>query len=274
MTKQPKKIGPRELNGRELVGFIKERQAHQVRGLRQHFKVVPKLAIITTIDSPVIDLYVRLKCNYAADIAVETEVYRTTSQAVGDLLAQLNADPSVKGIIVQLPLDDPAQTDAVVNLITPEKDVDGLGQNAKWDSATATAINWLLAGYNVNLSDKRLALVGNGRLVGAPLLKMWRNSGLDVTVYDESTTNKLATELIDYDVIVSAAGVPGLIKSEMLRSGAAVVDAGTASEGGKVVGDLDPAARQRSDLTVTPEKGGVGPLTIAALLDNVIRASY
>ena len=274
MTKQPKQVGPRELNGRELVGFIKERQAHQVRGLRQHFKVVPKLAIITTIDSPVIDLYVRLKCNYAADIAVETEVYRTTSQAVGDLLAQLNADPSVKGIIVQLPLDDPAQTDAVVNLITPEKDVDGLGQNAKWDSATATAINWLLAGYNVNLSDKRLALVGNGRLVGAPLLKMWRNSGLDVTVYDESTTDKLATELINYDVIVSAAGVPGLIKSEMLRPGAVVVDAGTASEGGKVVGDLDPAARQRSDLTVTPEKGGVGPLTIAALLDNVIRASY
>ena len=274
MTKQPKQIGPRELNGRELVGFIKERQAHQVRGLRQHFKVVPKLAIITTIDSPVIDLYVRLKCNYAADIAVETEVYRTTSQAVGDLLVQLNANPSVKGIIVQLPLDDPAQTDAVVNLIAPEKDVDGLGQNAKWDSATATAINWLLAGYNVNLSGKRLALVGNGRLVGAPLLKMWRNSGLDVTVYDESTTNKLATELIDYDVIVSAAGVPGLIKSEMLRSGAVVVDAGTASEGGKVVGDLDPAARQRSDLTVTPEKGGVGPLTIAALLDNVIRASY
>ena len=274
MTKQPKQVGPRELNGRELVGFIKERQAHQVRGLRQHFKVVPKLAIITTIDSPVIDLYVRLKCNYATDIAVETEVHRTTSQAVGDLLAQLNADPSVKGIIVQLPLDDPAQTDAVVNLITPEKDVDGLGQNAKWDSATATAINWLLAGYNVNLSGKRLALVGNGRLVGAPLLKMWRNSGLDVTVYDESTTDKLATELINYDVIVSAAGVPGLIKSEMLRPGAVVVDAGTASEGSKVVGDLDPAARQRSDLTVTPEKGGVGPLTIAALLDNVIRASY
>lgn len=274
MTKQPKQVGPRELNGRELVGFIKERQAHQVRGLRQHFKVVPKLAIITTIDSPVIDLYVRLKCNYATDIAVETEVYRTTSQAVGDLLAQLNADPSVKGIIVQLPLDDPAQTDAVVNLITPEKDVDGLGQNAKWDSATATAINWLLAGYNVNLSGKRLALVGNGRLVGAPLLKMWRNSGLDVTVYDESTTDKLATELINYDVIVSAAGVLGLIKSEMLRPGAVVVDAGTASEGGKVVGDLDSAARQRSDLTVTPEKGGVGPLTIAALLDNVIRASY
>lgn len=274
MTKQPKQVGPRELNGRELVGFIKERQAHQVRGLRQHFKVVPKLAIITTIDSLVIDLYVRLKCNYAADIAVETEVHRTTSQAAGDLLAQLNADPSVKGIIVQLPLDDPAQTDAVVNLIAPEKDVDGLGQNAKWDSATATAINWLLAGYNVNLSDKRLALVGNGRLVGAPLLKMWRNSGLDVTVYDESTTDKLDTELIDYDVIVLAAGVPGLIKSEMLRSGAVVVDAGTASEGGKVVGDLDPAARQRSDLTVTPEKGGVGPLTIAALLDNVIRASY
>ena len=274
MTKQPKQVGPRELNGRELVGFIKERQAHQVRGLRQHFKVVPKLAIITTIDSPVIDLYVRLKCNYAADIAVETEVYRTTSQAAGDLLAQLNANPSVKGIIVQLPLDDPAQTDAGVNLIAPEKDVDGLGQNAEWDSATATAINWLLAGYNVNLSGRRLALVGNGRLVGAPLLKMWRNSGLDVTVYDESTTDKLATELINYDVIVSAAGVPGLIKSEMLRPGAVVVDAGTASEDGKVVGDLDPVARQRSDLTVTPEKGGVGPLTIAALLDNVIRASY
>lgn len=263
----------RILNGRELAGFIKERQAHQVRGLIQHFKSQPKLAIIVANDDPVIDLYTRLKKNYGEDIKIIVDIHKVDQSEVAELIGKLNNDNSVKGIVLQLPIANPEQTDELANMITPHKDVDGLGQEAEWDSATAMAINWLLAGYGIDLIDKKLAIVGNGRLVGKPLAKMWRNSGLNPDVYDDTCTD-LQLALIDKDVIVTATGVPGLIKSDMLKRNAVVVDAGTADDNGKVVGDLSAEARQRSDLNLTPEKGGVGPLTIAALLDNVIRASY
>lgn len=246
---------------------------HQVRGLIQHFKSQPKLAIIVANDDPVIDVYTRLKKNYGEDIKIIVDIHKVDQPEVTGLIDELNNDDSIKGIVLQLPIANPEQTNELVNMIDPHKDVDGLGQNAKWDSATAMAINWLLAGYGIDLANKKLAIVGNGRLVGQPLSKMWRNSGLAPDVYDD-TCSDLKSVLIDKDIIVTATGVPGLIKSDMLKRGAVVVDAGTADDNGRVVGDLDEPARRRDDLTLTPEKGGVGPLTIAALLDNVIRASY
>ena len=133
---------------------------------------------------------------------------------------------------MQLPLDNPNQTDELIELIVPDKDVDGLGENAKWDSTTAMAINWLLAGYGVDLGGKKLAIVGQGRLVGRPLAKMWRNSGYDVTALDDSC-HDLAGVLIDKDVVVTATGVPRLIQPDMLRCGAVVVDAGVADDNGQ-----------------------------------------
>ena len=263
----------RILNGRELRDFIEERQAHQVRGLIQHFKSQPKLAIIQTKHDAVTDVYTRLKKAYGEEIQIVVDVYKINQAEATDLIKKLNADDSVKGIIVQLPLAHPEQTDELVNLVDPAKDVDGLGQNAKWDASTAMAINWLLAGYGIELMDKKIAVVGQGRLVGAPLTKMWCNSGYDVTALDDTCTD-LKQALIDQDVVVTATGVPGLIKSEMLKQKAIVVDAGTADQNGQVVGDVDLAVRDRKDITITPVKGGVGPLTIAALFDNVIRASY
>lgn len=119
---------------------------------------------------------------------------------------------------------------------------------------------------------KKIALVGNGRLVGAPLAHMWQISGYNVTVFDENSQG-MEAQLPEFDVIVTATGVPGLIKSSMVKHGTVVVDAGTASEHGKIVGDTAPELRERDDLTMTPEKGGVGPLTVAALFDNVINAA-
>lgn len=261
------------LNGSELVGYIKERQAKQVRALRQAWHVFPRLAIVKPLgSSSVIDTYVHMKGRYGDDILIET-VVETLSQ--DDMLAtieRLNADISVHGIIVQLPLDDTSRTDEIVNMIAPEKDVDGLGENASFESATAGAIDWLLAGYGVELKGKKIAIVGNGRLVGAPLAKMWRENALDVTVLTRKNTD-LKGILKTSDVIITATGSPHLITSDMIKPGAVVVDAGTASEGGVIVGDLDPAVRQRDDLTITPEKGGVGPLTIAVLFDHVISAA-
>lgn len=260
------------LDGAELAGFIKERQLKQVRALRQSWRVFPRLAIIQTIDSSVIDMYVRLKKTYGADILIDVDVYKIDQSELLSKVASLNADDSVHGIIIQLPLSDTSQTDEAVNSIVPEKDVDGLGENASMTPATAMAIDWLLAGYNVNLEGKIIAIVGNGRLVGSPLARLWNNAGLNVTVYDD-TTSDLADAVSGANLIVTATGVPALITRDMVQPGAVVVDAGTASENGKIVGDVSAEVRELDDITITPEKGGVGPLTVAALFDNVIQAA-
>lgn len=261
------------LNGTELVGYIKERQARQVRALRQAHHVFPKIVIIKGVNvSPVIDTYVRMKQRYGDDILIESEVITLDDDAMPAAIERYNDDPMIHGIIVQLPINDVAKTNDIVDRIAPGKDIDGLGRDAVFDSATAIAINWLLAGYGIELRGKKIAIVGRGKLVGTPLAKMWQASGYDVTVIDREFPD-MNSALMASDVIVTATGMPRLITSNIVPIGATVVDAGTASEEGGIVGDVDPAVRERDDIKITPEKGGVGPLTIAALFDNVITAA-
>ncbi|MEO6761796.1 MAG: bifunctional 5,10-methylenetetrahydrofolate dehydrogenase/5,10-methenyltetrahydrofolate cyclohydrolase [Candidatus Saccharimonadales bacterium] len=260
------------LNGSELAEFIEERQAHQVRGLRQAAGVIPKLAIIITVDHPAIETYVRMKKRYGADILVDVDVHKIKQAEAPALIAQLNDDDSVHGIIIQLPLEDPAETDKIVDLVVPAKDVDALGKNATLEPATPLAIMWLLAGYNVDLRGKKIVLVGRGKLVGAPLERILKASGQDVVVVDRSTDD-LESEVTQADVVITATGQPGLITSAIIKPNAVVVDAGVAGEQGKTVGDLAADVYDRDDLIITPKKGGVGPLTISALFDNVIRAA-
>ncbi len=260
------------LMGSELAGFIKERQVQSVRSLTQLTNITPKLAIIKTVDNPVIDLYVRLKEGYAKDIGAKVEVYRIKQNEVPDLLARLNSDNSVHGIIIQLPLEDPKQTEELVNQVAPEKDVDALGEKAQFDPATPVAILWLLSGFNIDLVGKHVVLIGRGKLVGGPLEKMLRASGIDVTVIDSNTKN-VADVAREADVIVTATGRPAILTSDMVKSGAVVVDAGVASEEGKTLGDVAKDVLEREDITITPEKGGVGPLTICALFENLIQAA-
>lgn len=260
------------LNGRELAEFIKERQAREVRGLRQVHGVIPRLAIVQCIDDPVINTYVRLKKKYGADILVEVEHHQVQQVEIAKLLQKLNADTSIHGVIVQLPLVDPSQTDAIVNMVAPRKDVDALGNAAVYDAATPMAIMWLLAGYNVDLRGKKVVLIGRGKLVGAPLEKMLRNSGYDVAVIERGVSD-LSQRTQEADVIITATGSPAILYPDMIKHGAVVVDAGVASEDGKTVGDVAPELYERDDLTVTPIKGGVGPLTVCALFENVIRAA-
>lgn len=262
----------RILNGRELADYVKERQLKQVRTLRNQWKTIPTLAIVIASEDTVIDTFVRLKQAYGEDITIDVEVRRVKQAAVRETVEALNDDELIHGIIIQLPLEDPSQTDELVGLIKPEKDVDGLGTSGTYISATATAIDWLVAGYNVTLKERIIAIVGQGRLVGAPLAELWRNGGLTVVTYDETTVD-LQSELRKADIIVSATGVPGLITSQMISPGKVVVDAGTTSENGVLVGDIAEDVRERNDLTITPVRGGVGPLTIAALFDNVIQAA-
>ena len=270
----------RFLNGAELRDFIKERQAKQVRALRQSWRVFPKLVIFYSSKNPVTETYMRLKEKYGEDILIEVERRKVEISKLKEEIQKANIDEDIHGIIVQLPLENKNgekisknETEAILSEISKEKDVDGLN-GGDFTPATAQAINWLLAGYNIPLENKKIAVVGQGKLVGAPLSKMFEDSDIDVSKFDELNSDEMKEKLKDFDVVITAVGKPGLITSEMIKNKAVVVDAGTASENGKIKGDVVDSVREfRKDLTITPIKGGVGPLTVASLIDNVIVAA-
>ncbi len=258
------------LSGAEIAGYMKENQARIVRSFLGREKLRPKLVIIRNSDNPVILKYVELKKQYGEDIGIEVEDW--LRQDLPQAMEEANQDSSVHGVILQLPIQGETNVDELVQRIAPEKDVDGLNPaGAVFESATATAVDWLLNGYDIPLKSAEIAIVGRGRLVGAPLERMWRASGYNVTVFHRGDDLE---RLKDFDVIVSATGVPHLVKDEMVKAGATVVDAGTASEGGVLVGDVDDAVRARTNLkALTPKVGGVGPLTVTALFEHVLQAA-
>ena len=260
------------LLGSELADYIKERHLRQVSDLRINHKTILTLAIIVTVENPVTEIYIKLKSSYAADIGARVEIFRTNIAEITGLIDSLNNNELIHGIIIQLPLSDPDVTEKVVNQIDPKKDVDGLGIDSKFDPATPKAILWLLAGYNVELRGKKILVVGNGKLVGAPLSKILLNSDYDVTTVDDKVRDLKKITLVS-DIIISATGRPHLITSDMLNPNSVIVDAGVASENNKTVGDVDLEVYSRDDLVITPVKGGVGPLTVCALFDNLILAS-
>lgn len=262
----------KSLNGAELAGYIKERQAKQVRSLRATHKIHPKLAIIRTNPDPVVDSYMRLKQNYGREIDVAVAVHTIDQSEAITTIKELNKDDSIHGIIVQIPLPDKSQTDKVLNIVSPEKDVDGLRNKTVFEPATPMAINWLLAGYNIELKGQKLVIIGKGKLVGTPLAKIWKRQKLDVTSVDRKT-NGIKAIIAQADIIVCATGAPGLITKDMVKPDAVIVDAGVATDSNGLVGDVDPGVRDLPGVTITPEKGGVGPLTVCALFENVIRAA-
>lgn len=256
------------LDGQQLAGFIKERQLSEVSSMTDK----PTLLIIRDSDNPVIVKYVELKKQYGEDIGVNViDYFAKSTEDIAEKIRSANEDSSIHGIILQLPILKKEKTDELTDLIASAKDVDGLGSNGDYDSATATAILWLLAGYDINLKTAKIALVGRGKLVGAPLLKMFTASGYDVEMFHRGSD---LSRLRDFNVIITATGTPALITNELVAPGAVVVDAGTASEDGVLKGDVSQEVRKRADLTaITPIVNGVGPLTIACLFDHVITAA-
>lgn len=256
------------LSGTDLAGFVKERQSRQISSLT----TPPTLLIIRDSANPVITKYVDLKLRYGQDIGAKVIDYHATSTSdIAQRIASGNTDPTIHGIILQLPITDPSRTDELCDAIAPAKDVDGLGAHAAYDSATATAVSWLLAGYDIDLQHHPIAIVGRGKLVGAPLYHMFTASHYDVTLFHRGDD---LTKLKNFDIIITATGVPGLISSDYISPGATLIDAGTASENGVIVGDLSPELYDRTDLTaITPARGGVGPLTISCLFDHLIQTA-
>jgi methylenetetrahydrofolate dehydrogenase (NADP+)/methenyltetrahydrofolate cyclohydrolase len=272
------------LDGAELAGYMQAEQAVEARRLkgaraeRGEKGRAPKLLILQDHANKVSEIYVKKKQEYAAEIGVEAEYRVVAPEDLAAAISAANEDENVDGIIVQLPI---LGDYAVLDTILPEKDVDGLVGYAEdagssgqvFQSATAEAINFLLVAYDVELAGKKIAIIGYGRLVGRPLAEMWRKMGYDVTVFRSKDAERLPAELPAFDVVVSGTGVAGLVKSEMLKTGAVVVDAGTATDKNGVSGDFAPEVLERADLTATKRVGGVGPVTVATLFAHLLQAA-
>lgn len=260
-----------KLDGDELASYIKQRHSGEIRAMR----VKPKLAIIMHTDAGIATrTYVeRTKKGYAVDIGADCEIHEVDfdQAAVIKLIEKLNTDDSVHGIIVQLPYPD-VDTEAVLASVAPHKDIDGLNPESNFDMPTPQAILWILAGYNISYKDKKVAVIGQGRLVGAPVSDMLENSGAIVTRCDSSTTDLNAVTL-DSDIVISATGIAKLIKPNMIKAGTIVIGAGTSDVGGSTKGDLDKELYKDDTLKIARNTGGVGPVTVAALFDNLLIAA-
>jgi methylenetetrahydrofolate dehydrogenase (NADP+)/methenyltetrahydrofolate cyclohydrolase len=249
------------LTSAELVPYIKQRHVTQVAQLATQ----PRMAIVRMGDAESTNRYLRAKQRYGADIGVTVDIYPESPDTIIESIKKLGKDPSITGIVIQLPLSDPELTAKAVAAVPADKDIDGLAPNSDFEAGTPKAVLWLLAAYNVDVAG-RIAVVGQGRLVGKPLADRLEASGLDVVRCDIHTAD-LAAETRTADIIFTGTGQPNLIKSDMVKEGAVVVDTGAPEC------ELDPALFERSDLTITPNPGGVGPMTIVALFDNLLIAA-
>ncbi|SDY42136.1 bifunctional methylenetetrahydrofolate dehydrogenase/methenyltetrahydrofolate cyclohydrolase [Herbiconiux ginsengi] len=280
------------LDGVATATALKAEIRERVAALRER-GVVPGLGTLLVGDDPGSISYVAGKHRDCAEVGIESirvDLPATASEPdVRDAIAALNADPSVTGYIVQLPLPNGIDENAMLELIDPAKDADGLhptnlgrlvlgveGELTSPLPCTPAGIVEMLTRYGVSLPGKHVVVVGRGLTVGRPLGLLLTRKGIDATVtLTHSRTVDLAAEVRRADVVVAAVGVPGLIQPDWVKPGAAVLDVGITrivnEETGKarLVGDVDPGVAEVAGF-LSPVPGGVGPMTRAMLLANVV----
>lgn len=227
----------------------------------------PTLGIVLVGHDPNSLAYIGMKQRRAEQLGIGFALHRldegASEEAILSVIDNLNKETSISGIIVQLPLPDHLNTDKILKAVAQEKDVDGLRPDSTFTPPTAAAILSLLHAYDIDLTGKRIVLVGQGRLVGGPLMTEFKAMKLDVTACDESTGD-LGACTLQADILISGTGQRHLITPAMVRDGAVVVD---------VDQEVDYEAVQEKVSYITPQKGGVGPLTVAFLLYNVVTAA-
>lgn len=244
------------------------------------------LATVLVGDDKPSRLYVGSKQKKAAEAGMASRhvglPQDATQQEVEDAVRDLVNDPTVHGILVQLPLPDGLDPEPVLNLITPEKDVDGLTErsmgrlvrdNPGHAPATPVGVMRLLERYGIETSGKRAVVIGRSTLVGLPQVLLLGRKGVDATVtLAHSRTADLKAVCLEADIIVAAAGIAGLVTADMVKPGAAVIDVGVSRTESGIVGDVDFDGVQSVAGAVTPMPGGTGPMTIACVLQNTLAA--
>jgi methylenetetrahydrofolate dehydrogenase (NADP+)/methenyltetrahydrofolate cyclohydrolase len=267
------------MDGTALAAKVRAQVKDEVAGLGEL-----GLATVLVGDDPASQIYIRLKHKAAEEVGIRPIDRRlpadTPEEDVLELVAELNEDDEVDGILVQAPLPDHIEEGRVMRAIDPIKDVDGLhpfnaGQlffgRQTLVGATPVGIMQLLDEYRIPVAGARAVVVGRSLIVGRPVAMLLLHQNATVTIC-HSRTDDLARQTLDADILVAAVGIPGLITADMVKLGATVIDVGITRTEAGLVGDVDPGVAEIAAF-LTPVPGGVGPMTIASLLGNTVRAA-
>ena len=256
----------------------------RVEKLRQS-NIIPKLVVILVGEMKASASYVAQKEKFAGKAGIISEVQRfddnVSEDEILNRISEINSDKSIHGVIVQLPLPKHISVAKVLNNINPDKDVDGftpfnvgklfLGEDTLV-SCTPKGIMLMLESKNVNLSGKNVTVIGRSNIVGKPVSILCQQQNATVTMC-HSKTKDLDSKLADADVVIVAAGVPKFINGSQIPEGAVVIDVGIHNIEGKLCGDVDFESASKRASAITPVPGGVGPMTIAMLLVNTVKAA-
>lgn len=279
------RAAPRLLAGAPIAADIRTRVAADVEAFRRRHGYAPGLAVVMVGADAPSAVYLRQILRSCRNVGIDGRLVelagRVSAARLGREIAQLNADPLVSGIIVQMPLPRHLPLSAVIETLDPAKDVDGLHPlNAGlltlgyegFLPTTAHAAVELLKRSGIALEGRRAVVVGRSNVVGKPAALLLLREHATVTIC-HSRTRDLAAHLREAEIVVVAVGRPGLVTGDMLRPGAVVVDIGINVVGDTLVGDVDYASASRVVSAITPVPGGVGPVTNALLMTHVVRAA-
>jgi methylenetetrahydrofolate dehydrogenase (NADP+) / methenyltetrahydrofolate cyclohydrolase len=278
-------VAARVIDGKAVGAAVRERVREETSAYAEAAGRTPMLVTVIVGDDPASEMYVRMKhkaCGEAGMRSAHHGLGAQTSEAeLLELVAGLGADEDVDGILVQLPVPEQIDPDAVVGAIDPAKDVDGLTPYSAgllahgtpgMVPATPAGVIELLAHEGVELAGAEAVVVGRSKLVGVPVARLLLAANATVTIC-HSRTKDLAGTCARADVLVAAAGAPGLIGADAIKPGAVVIDVGTNRTEDGLRGDVDYEAAAEIAAAITPVPGGVGPMTIAMLLVNTLTAA-
>ncbi len=272
------------LDGRKLSNEICLQLKRKTERLKSK-GIIPRLDIILVGEDAASKLYVRNKIRASEQIGMKGELHsfpeKTSGEKVASLIKKLNADKNVHGILVQLPLPSHLDEQKILDTITPEKDVDGLtacsigrlaGGEALFEPCTPKGIMKLLDHARIPIEGENAVVIGRSNIVGKPMALMLLKRNATVTIC-HSKTKRLQEHTKNADILVAAVGKANFVKESMVKKGAVVIDAGINRSGGKICGDVDFAKVRDRASAITPVPGGVGPLTVAMVIENTLIAA-
>ena len=270
------------LDGKTFANLLGQNLKEKVKKLKDE-GITPHFCVINIGDDPASKIYVRTKKRRAEKMGIIQDIYQMSADTKQEeaiaLIDKLNADPAINGLIVQLPAPKQIDTDALLERIDPNKDADGLTPaniGHLWmdkhfvEPATAEGIIALLKHYEIPLEGKNVVIIGRSNIVGKPLAALMLEQNATVTIAHSRTKN-LGEITKKADVLVSATGQAFLVKADMVKDGAVVVDVGMNHVDGKLVGDVDFDNVKEKASYITPVPGGVGPLTVQFLMEAVVK---
>ena len=273
------------IDGKQLAKKTREKLKYEVEDLKKE-GIQPKLAVIMVGDNSASQIYVRNKSKACNDVGIEFEEYllpgTTKQEELLDLIEKLNNNKEINGILLQSPIPDGLDINEAFRKISPEKDVDGfhpvnvgklvLGQDT-FVSCTPYGVMKMFEEYNIDLEGKNAVVIGRSNIVGKPMSQCLLNKNATVTICHSRTRN-LPEITKNADILVSAIGKPEFVTADMVKEGAVVIDVGiNRTAEGKLKGDVDFENVSKKASYITPVPGGVGPMTIAMLMNNVVKAS-